>query len=149
LHSHLGVDDIVDITFAFPLDGAMDTFVVKSDTTWTDLRFKLADQMVKPASKLNLGYKFSTDARNLAPNRLANGVNLVDLIEGARDGLIAYAEAKAKPKGKKPKPFRVEIVDLDAGKDKDKARKANKEGKHKKKVRQLLPIVAEECPTCH
>lgn len=131
------VDDIFDIPFAVPLDGAVDTLVIKSDVNWTDLRFQLAEAMMKPASKLSVGYKFSTDARNTAPNCLATGVHLLELIEGAKDGLEAAARAKTKVKaaGKKPKPFKVEIIDLDAGKEKGKAKKeSSSKSKRKKKV---------------
>jgi hypothetical protein len=116
----LSTDAVFEIPFAIPYDGATDTVIIKSDITWTDLQFQLADAMVKPAMKLNLGYKFSTDPRNMAPNQLANSVHLLELIEGAKYGLEAAAWAKTKLKGtvKKPKPFKVEITDLGASKDK-------------------------------
>ncbi|KIM85937.1 hypothetical protein PILCRDRAFT_5038 [Piloderma croceum F 1598] len=124
---------VFDIPFAVPLDGAMDTLVIKSNVSWTDLCFQLADAMVKPASQLNLRYKYSTNARNMAPNHLANAVHLPELIEGAKDGLeaMACAKSKARANGKKPKPFKVEITDLDAGKDKGKVKCIK--AKHKKK----------------
>jgi hypothetical protein len=119
----------------------MDTLVIKSNVSWTQLRFQLAEAMVKPASQLNLGYKYSTDARNMAPNRLANAVHLLELIEGAKDGLEAVVRAKAKVKanGKKPKPFKVEITDLDSGKEKGKAKKSSSDRtRRKKKVQAVL-----------
>jgi hypothetical protein len=113
----------------------MDTLIMKSNITWTELHFQLAEKMVKPVSQLILGYKFSTDARNRAPNHLSSGVHLLELIEGAKVGLAVVATAKAKPKGKPPKPFKVEIVDLGVGKEKElKGKKASgsKGAKHKK-----------------
>jgi hypothetical protein len=133
-YSCMAAEAVFEIPFAVPLDGAMDTLVIKSNVSWMDLRFQLADAMVKPVSQLNLGYKYSTDARNMAPNRLANAVHLLELIEGAKDGLEAMARAKSKARanGKKPKPFKVEITDLDARKDKGKVKSTK--AKRKKKV---------------
>jgi hypothetical protein len=108
----------------------VDSLVVKSDTLWSNLRFQIAEKMVKPASTLNVGYKFSTDARAKAPNHLSKEMHLLELIADAREAIETAAEAKAKGK-KGVKVFKVEIVDLDAGKDKEKAKK----GKGKKKVR--------------
>ena len=133
----LSTDAIFEIPIAIPYDGAMDTvIIIKSDITWTDLQFHLADPMVKPATKLNLGYKFSTDPCNMAPNQLANSVHLLELIEGAKNGLEAAAWAKMKLKGtvKKLKLFKVEITDLDAGKGKAKVKKSGDKVKRKKKV---------------
>lgn len=115
----------------------MDTLIIKSDVDWTDLCFQLTEAMMKPASKLSIGYKFSTNACNTAPNCLATGVHLLELIEGAKDGLeaTACAQTKVKAVGKKPKLFKVEIIDLDARKEKGKAKKeSSSKSKCKKKV---------------
>jgi hypothetical protein len=140
-----GTDPVFDIPFAVPYDGAMDTVVIKSNISWSDLRFQLAEAMVKPASQLNLGYKFSTDARNMAPNHLANGVHLLELVEGAKDGLEAVARVKknSRAAGKKAKPFKMEITDLDAGKDTGKGKKASSDkGKRKKQVQLIWYIIS-------
>jgi tRNA-binding EMAP/Myf-like protein len=132
-----GTDPVFDIPFAILYDGTMDTVVIKSNIIWTDLHFRLVEVMVKSASQLNLGYKFSTDACNMAPNCLANGVHLLELVEGAKDGLEAVAQVKKNSwaAGKKAKPFKVKITDLDAGKDKGKREKVSSDkGKCKKQV---------------
>jgi hypothetical protein len=133
------IDAVFEIPFAIPYDGAVDTVVIKSYVTWSDIQLQLSEAMVIPAIKLNLGYKFSMDPRNMAPTHLANGVHLLELIEGAKDGLeaVAWAKTKIKAAGKKPKPFKVEITDHNAGKDKGKGKKASGDKvKCKRKVRQ-------------
>ena len=108
----------------------MDPMTVMSDVNWTDFRFQLSEKMGMPVSKLNVAYKFTTDAQKKAPNRLSNALQLLEMLEAAKDGLERTAAAKAK--GKAPsKVFKVEIVDLNAGKGVD-AMKAT--GKSKKKV---------------
>jgi hypothetical protein len=107
----------------------MDSMTVMSDVNWTDFRFQLSEKMGVPVSKLNVAYKFTTDAQKKAPNRLSNALQLLEMLEAAKDGLERTATAKAK--GKAPsKVFKVEIVDLNAGKGVD----AKATGKSKKKV---------------
>jgi hypothetical protein len=110
------------------VDGAMDSFTVNSDVTWLDLQLKIAQRLVIAANELNLGYKFTTDARSKAPNRLASHVQCIEMIVEAREGLAAQEELKLKGK-KSAKPFKVEIVNLDAGKGKEKAKSLGKSGK--------------------
>jgi hypothetical protein len=120
---------------AYPVDGAIDTLTVKSTVTWNDLRCELAEKMFIPAAKLNLGYKFTTDTRNSAPNRLSSSVHCIEMMDAAMQGLDAFNKAKAKGKNMKVKAFKVEIIDLDGGKAKEKERKATKRSKKSRKVR--------------
>jgi hypothetical protein len=113
------------------IDGAMDSFSVNSDITWLDLRLQIAERLVVAAADLNLGYKFTTDARSKAPNRLATHVQCIEMLQEAREGLVAQNELKGKGK-KAAKPFKVEIVNLDAGKGKEKAKSGGKQRKHAK-----------------
>jgi RecB family exonuclease len=122
---------VIEVSFAIPVDGAMDSLVVKSTTTWLELQVAFAEKMVKSATKLNLAYKLSTDARNKALNRLANAVQFLEMMQEAREGLKKFLKAKSQGKNK-ASSFKVEIVDLDAGKDKEKAKG---KGKAKKKVK--------------
>ena len=69
---------MIELSFAIPVDG-----VVKSTITWLELRVAFA-KMVKSATKLNLAYKLSTDARNKAPNRLANAVRFLEMMQEVR-----------------------------------------------------------------
>jgi len=71
------------------------------------------------------------DARNKAPNRLANAVQFLEMVQEARGGLEKFLQAKSLGKNK-ASSFKVEIVDLDAAKDKEKAKG---KGKAKKKVK--------------
>ena len=121
---------MIEVSFAIPVDGAMDSLVVKSTITWLELWVAFAKKMVKSATKLNLAYKLSTDARNKAPNRLANAVQFLEMMQEAREGLEKFLKVKSQGKNK-ASSFKVEIVDLDVGKDKEKAKS---KGKTKKKV---------------
>ena len=118
------------IPILVPFKGAMDSMSIMSDASWTEFHYQLSEKMVKPTSKLNLGYKFTTNPQKKPPNRLSNPLQLLEMIEAVREALARVSVAKAK--GKAPsKVFKVEIVDLDARKDKDTAKAA---GKSKKKV---------------
>src|SRR5271154_4027713 len=117
------------------VDGAMESFVVKSNITWLDLRLQVSERLVISATNLNLGYKFTTDARAKAPNRLSTHVQCIEMIQEAREGLAANNASKAKGKAN-VKPFKVEIINLNAGKDKEKSKQA-KQGKRSGKVSHL------------
>jgi hypothetical protein len=134
LSTHLVADTIL-IPFAYPVDGAIDTLTVESTITWNDLRCELAEKMYISAAKLNLGYKFTTDTRNSAPNRLSSTVHYIEMMDAAKEGLDAFNKAKAKGKIMKVKAFKVEIIDLDGGKGKEKQKAAaTKNSKKSKKV---------------
>ena len=119
--------EVVQIPLTIEIDGAMDSFAVPSDITWLDFRIKVANRLVKSASNLNLGYKFTTHARAKAPNRLASHVQCIEMLLEAREALAVY-NAKGK---KATKPFKVEIMDLDAGKTNQKGSKHGKVGKQR------------------
>jgi len=124
----------VTIPFACSVDGALDTFSVKSSITWLSFKLKIADILLIEPTDLNLAYKFTTDARTQAPNRLKTLSNFIEMIQEARQGL--EASKRAKPTAKRAKAFKVEVIDLDAGKRKEKRKKAGgKAAKGKKKVR--------------
>jgi hypothetical protein len=122
---------VVDICFSVPIDGAIDTLTVKSSISWTEFRIALAEKMVQSASGLLLAYKFSTDAQKKPPNLLATPIHFADLIQGARDGLLAQAEVLRKGKKLKGGLFKIEIIDRDSGKGKEPPKKS---GKTKNKV---------------
>lgn len=95
----------------------MDSMSLMSDCSWMDLQFQLSEKLLKPVSKLNVAYKFTTDPQKKAPNRLASPLHLIEMMAAAKEALARAAQAKEK--GKAPaKVFKVEIVDLDAGKEK-------------------------------
>ena len=94
-----------EVPFQVPYNGAVETILIKSTTPYRELRYILANKMRVDTDDLQIGYKFSTDARAKAANHLGSDVHLQELMDEATPILQSYSTGK-----RRAKSFKVEFA---------------------------------------
>jgi hypothetical protein len=102
------------VQFSVPFDGANSNLTVQSDISWTEFATHLANTMSLSPKNVRVAYRFSTEPRTAPFSHVASGVQLIELMDKARE---AMEQLVKNPRSKKK--FVVELKDLSAqGKDK-------------------------------
>ncbi|KAG1732348.1 hypothetical protein EDB19DRAFT_1912073 [Suillus lakei] len=120
-------DDVIDIPLHVPVNGVLDTLMVRSDISWDTFHHKITNAMETSLENLSISYNFSTNAKADPPCKLDSAYNLFQLLEDASKELSGAAGKSRKRK------FTVDIVNIQLEVSKGESKKGTLTGGNTKK----------------
>jgi hypothetical protein len=106
----MGIDTL-SIEFVVPINGATESAMIDSDTSWENFLYKMSSDMQIRRDILSLVYRFSTQPKKDLPRALNKPAHYATLWDDTRKEL-AELEVKKKTSKAKPKELKVILVDL-------------------------------------
>lgn len=115
-------------TFSVPHDGAVETVVLQSSTTWHDFRHTIAEKIDVATKHLSLSYRLNSQPQKAPFRHLSTTVHYLELVDSVNEELESRAAKSSKATGKM-KALVVELKDLRPADRKGKGKAKGKKGK--------------------
>ena len=126
-----GVADNVEYQFSIPVDECTVKRKFRSDISWKDFRYEVAEAMGISVKDLKLAYRFSTTPQRERPEMLSSEDQIRDMFAAAVQATNIMQQKKKKTKTAE---FKIILVDRRSKEAKQSKLKANKHGKSKVRI---------------